>query len=140
MKKILLLFILLLLNQCNSTPTVIDKPNDYSPLIEEVQNSKDHIPETLKNKIVYSLSESQRYGEKCYAELQDSNSRLNNSLLKIQDLKSENETLTSERNRYRAFYFKFWFLVWGGVVMLIAGILAYFFGPTIMKILRGSPI
>lgn len=135
--KLLILYLLfLLLINCQSTQPQIEKPVDVSPVLKQVEESTLPFAPGLKENLIKTLKNSQDYMDKCYSDLKSSNSQLEKIRKELEESRSETDSVRKEMSEYKNFYYKFWSIFWIGLIIIIGGIILYFFGPQIMNLLK----
>jgi hypothetical protein len=108
------LIVLLLIVSCASPQTPkLEKPVDYSEVIETVEKAE--IKPALKNKIVNTIKEQSSYSNACYDKVLEIEERLNKLEAEKERLIEENRLLREELSTWRAI--KAWF--WVGVVLIV---------------------
>jgi hypothetical protein len=108
------LIVLLLIVSCASPQTPkLEKPVDYSEVIETVEKAE--IKPALKNKIVNTIKEQSSYSNACYDKVLEIEERLNKLEAEKERLIEENRLFREELSTWRAI--KAWF--WSGVVLIM---------------------
>ena len=139
-RYIFLLFLLLgFVWACHTPPKPkLDKPNDYTPVIEQVEKSPemDASPKLreIKQNTSNALRECQAYGTEAYAKYTACDSDLQSIKKALEDQNKRIEELEKELAPWRKIKMFFWTVLIGSIVALIASIAWKF------RKLFGSPV